>query len=95
MRTRLTFTRILVGILILITPLGLFAQKPAGESVNLCPNVTYRYTSSGFDVNGGSCGSLSWICSGCLNSDGLPGSSVLASGVNANGSLWADVKWAL
>lgn len=80
-------------VVVLMIHVNVFAQNPTGASTNLCPRVTYRYTSAPTDVNGGSCANLGWICNGCVNSDGTPGNSVIASGVNTNGTLWADVKW--
>jgi hypothetical protein len=73
--------------------LPLLAQTPTGQASNLCPRTTVRYTSASSDVNGGSCGTLGWICSGCVDNDGTATSSVIASGVNGNGTFWADVKW--
>lgn len=82
-----------IVVVVLMIHVNVFAQNPTGASTNLCPRVTYRYTSAATDVNGGSCANFGWICNGCVNSDGTPGNSPVDSGVNTNGTLWADVKW--
>ncbi len=88
-----TIFKLATLVIVLIIPSNLFAQKPTGTSANLCPNTTYRYTSAPKDVNGGACDNLGWICNGCVTPNGTPSNSVIASGVNTDGTLWADVKW--
>jgi hypothetical protein len=73
---------------------GLLAQSydPTGPISNLCPGVTYRYTSP-IANNGGPCDqSGGWICTGCLNPSNNT-ETIIGSGMNANGTVWADVKW--
>ena len=64
---------------------GQFANTPpTGNSSNLCPGVTHRYTSP-VNPDGGRCDAIGgWD---------VTNGKIVANGLNANGSVWAEVKW--
>lgn len=64
------------------------SYDPVGQTTNLCPKKIYRYKAPAASLTGVDCNySGGWICTGCV--DG----KVYDQGVNADGTVWADVKW--
>ena len=89
------YKQILMLTIGIVIHLSLHGQSydPIGPTTNLCPGVTFRYTSPATALNGGSCIQNGWSCAGCLNpSDGS--ATPIAYGTDLNGRPYADVKWA-
>jgi hypothetical protein len=85
----LQFCLILILVFVLQTLYGQTpSYDPVGQTTNLCPKKIYRYKAPAVSMTGVACNSSGgWICTGCV------GEKVYAEGVNADGTVWADVKW--
>lgn len=75
----------LFAILIRLLSTAQANTQPVGPSSNLCVDQTFRYTSPVAD-DGGRCDRLG----GWLATNG----KIVDSGLNPNGTVWAEVKWA-
>jgi Secretion system C-terminal sorting domain len=83
-----TYKGILLCLICILIRFSSSAQAntpPVGSSANLCVGQTYRYTSP-TAIDGGTCDRFG----GWSATNG----KVIQSGLNTNGTVWADVQWA-